>query len=320
FVWSADGTLLPGWPRKFSGAFSHITIDDLDGDGRNEIIMVSDSIVVVDVNGVALPGWPKRPGPPFLSAPAIGDLDGDGRKEIVVEGINGPSPIFAYRADGSLLPGWPQNVNPSLGSSYQTPSEPVVGDLDGDGAAEIVVGSTDGKVYAFRSDGSQLPGWPRLAKPAAVNTPAIGDIDGDGLPEVIAGVDRSSADSYSTNSLFAWHADGTVLPGWPVQVSGISSSFFGFGAPALADLGGDGKPDVVASSDSSYGAPFALNVYRYDGTKLGDFPRPTLDVGAFPSNTVAIADLDGDGTLEMAWIDVDANLYVWDLPGPAEAK
>src|SRR5262249_25970160 len=123
-----------------------------------------------------------------------------------------------------------------------------------------------------------------------------------------------------TNSLFAWHADGTVLPGWPVQVSGISSSFFGFGAPALADLDGDGKPDVVASSDSSYGAPFALNVYRYDGTKLGDFPRPTLDVGAFPSNTVAIADLDGDGTLEMAWIDVDANLYVWDLPGPAEAK
>lgn len=320
FVWNADGTLLPGWPRKLANIFGHVAIDDLDGDGRNEIIVAGGSILVVDVNGIALPGWPRTPGPSFLGAPAIGDLDGDGRKEIVVQGIRGPSPTFAYRADGSLLPGWPQNLNPSLGSSYQASSEPVLGDLDGDGAAEIVAGSSDGKVYAFRFDGAQLPGWPRLARPAAVNTPTIGDIDGDGLPEVIAGTDRSSADYYSTNSLFAWHADGTPLPGWPVQVSGISSSYFGYGAPALADLDGDGKSDVITSSDGSYYAPFALNAYRFDGTKLGDFPRPTLGLGAGRSNSVAVADLDADGMLEMAWIDTEANLYVWDLSALAEAK
>ncbi len=38
------------------------------------------------------------------------------------------------------------------------------------------------------------------------------------------------------------------------------------------------------------------------------------------SNTVAIADLDNDGLLEMAWIDFQANLYVWDLPSPASAN
>jgi subtilisin family serine protease/PKD repeat protein len=319
FVWSTDGTLLPGWPRSLANIFGHVAIDDLDGDGRSEIIVVGNAIIVVDVNGVARPGWPVTPGPSLLGAPAIGDLDGDGRKEVVVEGIWGPSPIFAYRADGSPLPGWPQNVNPGLGSSYQAFSEPVLGDLDGDGAEEIVAGSKDGKVYAFRYDGSPLPGWPQLTKPVAVNTAVIGDIDADGRPEVIAGNERSLENHTTSDSLFAWHADGTVLPGWPVHVSGVSS-FFGYGAPALADLDGDGKPDILVSSDAPTYAPFALNAYRFDGAKVGDFPRPTLAVGAWPSNTVAVADLDGDGMLEMAWIDFAANLYVWDLAAPAEAK
>ena len=174
-------------------------------------------------------------------------------------------------------------MNPSLGSSYQAFSEPVLGDLDGDGAAEILAGSKDGKLYAFRFDGSQLPGWPRSVLPAAaVNTPAIGDIDGDGLPEVVAGTDRPSASS--SNYLFAWRAGGSLMPGWPAQVSGISFSYFGFGAPVLADLDGDGKADVVASSDVSYYAPFALNAYRFDGAKLADFPRPTWGIGACSTN------------------------------------
>ena len=319
FVWSADGTLLPGWPRKLTSLFGHVAVDDLDGDGRNEIIVAGTSVVVVDVNGVARPGWPRSPGVSFLGAPAIGDIDGDGKKEIVVEAISGPSPIFVYRSDGSPLPGWPRNVNPSLGSTYQAFSEPVLGDLDGDGAAEILAGSKDGKLYAFRFDGSQLPGWPRSVLPAAaVNTPAIGDIDGDGLPEVVAGTDRPSASS--SNYLFAWRAGGSLMPGWPAQVSGSSFSYFGFGAPVLADLDGDGKADVVASSDVSYYAPFALNAYRFDGAKLADFPRPTLSIGASSTNAAAATDLDGDGILELAWIDDESNLYVWDLGAPESAS
>ena len=91
-MWSADGTLLPGWPRKLASIFGHVAVDDLDGDGRNEIIVAGTSIVVVDANGVALPGWPRRPGSSLLGAPAIGDIDGDGQKEIVVRGDLGAEP------------------------------------------------------------------------------------------------------------------------------------------------------------------------------------------------------------------------------------
>ncbi|HEX7771291.1 MAG TPA: Ig-like domain-containing protein, partial [Pyrinomonadaceae bacterium] len=180
--------------------------------------------------------------------------------------------------------------------------------------------SANGFVYAFRSDGSNVPGWPQATKAAAVNAPAIGDIDGDGVPEVVAGNDKVLENGAWTNYLYAWHADGTIMPNWPVKYDRfISFTAFGYGAPALADLDQDGRADIIVSSDTLGGSCSALNAYRFDGSKVAGFPKPTLDTGAFVTNTVAVDDLDGDGFMEMAWIDHDALLYVWDLSAPSTA-
>jgi subtilisin family serine protease/PKD repeat protein len=317
FVWQSDGTLLPGWPKRFSN-YGHVAVDDLDGDGRREIVVTGSSILVMDANGLARPGWPRSFPHWLTNSPAIGDVDGDGRKELVVKTVTGSGAMYVYRADGTLAPGWPQNVDPDLGASYGADSEPVLGDLDGDGASEIVVGGHDGRVLAYRGDGSPMPGWPQPTVPVPVNSPAIGDIDGDGQPEVVAGTEYyfPSDPLARGNFMYAWHADGTPVAGWPIRLNNSNYRFFGFGPPALADVDGDGKADVVASSDGS-SSLFTLQAYRFDATNVGDFPRPTLGVGTWPTAMAAVADLDADGQSELAWVDSDFNLFVWNLSAPA---
>ena len=319
FVWSANGTLWPGWPKTFPGISTSIAIDDLNGDGQKEIIITpSGSARVIDKNGVTWPGWPVFTGP-NNTAPAIGDVDGDGQKEIVVATGLAPTNLYMIKANGVVMPGWPRAINPQLSNST-TWSYPVLGDLDGDGRMECVIGSGDGFVYAFRADGSYFPGWPQATQPVRVNTPVIGDIDGDGVPEVVAGNDKTLEFGEYKNYLYAWHADGTILPNWPVKYDRqITASFFGFGAPALADLDQDGRADIIVTSDTTGGSWSALNAYKSDGSIVPNFPRPTLYTGAFVTNTAAVADLDGNGFMEMAWIDGNGLLYVWDLSAPSTA-
>ncbi len=320
FIWSANGTLRSGWPKSLAWFGTNIAVDDLTGDGQKEIIISTfGSVRVFDTNGTMLPGWPFFTNK-SNSPPAIGDVDGDGQKEIVVATTTGPTNLYIIKANGVVMPNWPRAINPQLASNFLSSSYPVLGDLDGDGAMECVIGSANGFVYAFRANGSNVPGWPQATKAVAVNSPAIGDIDGDGLPEVVAGNDRIIENNSSANYLFAWHADGTILPNWPVKYDRqIGASSFGYGAPALVDLDQDGRADVIVTSDSTFGSLSPLNAYKSDGSKVPGFPKPTLETGAFVSNTVAVADLDGDGLMEMAWLDVTARLYVWDLSAPSTA-
>ena len=107
---------------------------------------------------------------------------------------------LALHHDPDLLPGFPIEIGSDGVSS------PLTADLDGDGNEEIILSTSDGRVHAFRSDGSQPPGWPvhtdplelQLGAPAfstgAIATPvrgavlgsvAVGDLDGDGQPWVV---------------------------------------------------------------------------------------------------------------------------------------
>jgi hypothetical protein len=202
-------------------------------------------------------------------------------------------------------------------------------DLNGDNSLDLVQADSSGELNVYRADGSPLPsfnggqpvktqtyanvhpgagvfnGSGSLAPPREVlRTPAIGDIDGDKEPEIV---------DTAGEHVYAWNADGSVVPGFPVRLDPNLSLPAnrtrndhikrGFTAsPTLGDLNGDGKLDIVAPSLDG-------NVYVWDGSgnALPGFPKrlrdPTIP-GAEIINTAAVGNITGDSKPEIV---VDTN-------------
>ena len=109
--------------------------------------------------------------------------------------------------------------------------------------------------------------------------------------------------------------NATLMPGWPITlpVSGSSLNFGPSRGLVLADIDLDGKQDVIASSTNSL-------VYAWDltGTPLPGWP---VTVTLMPQYAPSVADLDGDGTLEVIQATRGATsggmIYVFNHDGTA---
>lgn len=313
FVWNYLGHLLPGWPKSMLGDIPNISVADVNGDHIPEMVSTDwdGRISVFDLNGHYLEGWPYTV--PFtsirlLSAPAIADLDKDGRKEIVVLNRYNNS-LYVLNSDGSPRSGWPNALEQDAHIAW---AHPVLADVDGDRKLEIVTAIGSGRIYVFRHNGQMVSGWPKRIEGAEIiGGLTVGDITGDNIAEILIGAGTSDP------LLYAWTGSGTIMPGWPVQYDlDMGSGGYGYGSSALIDIDGDSIRDIIADSDADYNHPFALNGYSRDGRQLPGFPKPTFDIGAWPTNTPAIADYDGDGFLEIAWLDLSGNVYMWDTSAP----
>jgi hypothetical protein len=284
-AWDESGALRPGFPVALrEPAWSSVASGDLDGDDLPELVVATlgGDIVVVHGNGTELrdgdanpatTGVFKRIGAGFHpGTPAIADLTNTGTLAIVYGGGDGF--LHAWHGDGTNLPGFPV----ALGAGVYGPV--TVGWLDGPSALPtILVPASNNTLRAIRGNGALRPGFPVATPTAGVShapAPALADMNGDGVRDIVtAGTDgRIRVVDRNGAAVAPWSAASRFSP---LTIEATTAS------PVVADLDGDGHPDVVVGDAN--GSLAALS--GATGAMLDGFP---IDLEAEAWGTPAVCD------------------------------
>ncbi|CAG0965823.1 Thermophilic serine proteinase [Methanosarcinales archaeon] len=220
-------------------------------------------------------------------------------------GITSLNPI-AVTLDKDLVKGWPKLINRGTRCAI-CEATPTVVDLDNDGAGEVIITSPDNKIYVFRKDGTDFPGFPvSVITDEFFTWPAnVADLDNDSYKEIVA----ASVTSAGTSKVYILRSNGTFYPGWPQPVHVIGQQS-GDGTPTITDLNGDGRKDLVIIDPYNK----KMHAYQLDGTELAGFPKilPLSDL-EYPG-APSITDLDNDGVPEIAY-GLKNKFYLFDNQG-----
>ncbi|MGH9282756.1 MAG: FG-GAP repeat domain-containing protein, partial [Acidimicrobiales bacterium] len=272
----------------------------------------------VSQSGAMNPAWPYYTDDTVFSSPALADVNGDGQTDVVIGGDSSPGAPIDHRGglvravNGSGATIWEFRINEIVRSS------PSVGDIDGDGAPEIVFGAGDywvrqpggatdsTKVYALNLNGSLK--WVRDTGGYTMGSPALADIDGNGVLDVAIGTFEGG----NPGQVFALRgSNGSNLPGFP-RASGAGVIL---GSITTADLNSDGGQDLVV--------PTGGGIYAYDGRTGNQLFALSQGNTAF-QNSPTITDIDGNGLLDIIAVGTRANgvgvAYRWEMGSSDNAR
>jgi VCBS repeat protein len=323
------GTLMAG-PPSFSrdeySTFFLTFVDDVDGDGRLDVLAIGDA---GGGNGSGTPNafWYRNPGPDQLEqawvptplyaglvaneSPVYADVTGDGLRELVFMTGNdlGYGLILAGAGAGGTLGFAPI----SSGVSFANYTHGLgVGDVDGDGAADILertgwwrqvpAGTWERHPFEFWSGATQgrSSNW-------GGSQMYVYDVDGDGDGDVVSGLaaHQYGLAWFESADLGATFVAHEILP--RAAAAGNVSQLHSL---AVADINGDGLPDLVAGkryyahptniADPGTDDPAIISWFELTrGPGGASFTQHVIDEDSGAGCNFVVRDLNGDGKVDV---------------------
>ena len=278
---------------------SSSVLEDVDGDGDLDLLVSGLQVLQLprnDGQGIFTEVAGAFPPATYLVRKVrCADLDADGDLDAFTVGHRHVE-TFLNDGTGIFAPG-PPGLPPELADVRGL----ALGDVDGDGDIDVLTADHGGGVRIrnrmYLNDGSGT--FTDVTSPLPVevdDTRAadLVDLDGDGDLDAVIGNDFTNRLSVFLNSGAGWYRRGTGSLTHPAGVRGMT----------FGDVDGDGDPDCVIAGFYSC----ALKLNNGDGT-FTDASSQLPPAGAYAAFDVALADVDGNGTLDI--LAAQGGLSLW---------
>ncbi len=294
-----------------------LAIADVNRDGKPDLIMAnycgssscksnaSVSVLLGNGDGTFRAAVNYNSGQGTAAAVAVADFNGDGKPDIVVVGSNCCNlnylSVLLGNGDGTFKAA----VSYDTGGSF--PDSVAVADVNKDGKLDLIVANSYGSINTLdgsvgvllgNGDGTFQPAVSYDSGGHISTSVAVADVNGDGNPDVLVANNCASnqcGDDGSVGVLLG-NGDGTFETAVPYDSGGGAASSL-----AVADVNGDHKLDVVIVNNSEYVKnPADGSVGVLLGNGDGTFqPVATYDSGGNQPLSVAVADVNGDGSPDL---------------------